>query len=44
MGWEPGQSARMRRRYQHLTNRVLKDTAGKVGSLLWPLAEKPPAG
>lgn len=35
MGWEPGQSARMRRRYQHLTNRVLKDTAAKVGGLLW---------
>ncbi|MGW5350969.1 tyrosine-type recombinase/integrase [Streptomyces sp. NPDC004031] len=37
-----GQSARMRRRYQHLTNRVLTDTASKVGGLLWPLAEKPP--
>lgn len=35
MGWEPGQSARMRRRYQHLTDRVLKDTADKVGGLLW---------
>lgn len=35
MGWEPGKSARMRRRYQHLTGRVLQDTAGKVGGLLW---------
>ncbi|MEU6618064.1 tyrosine-type recombinase/integrase [Streptomyces parvus] len=35
MGWEPGKSARMRRRYQHLTSRVLKDTAAKVGGLLW---------
>ncbi|MFF4735103.1 tyrosine-type recombinase/integrase [Streptomyces sp. NPDC002536] len=35
MGWEPGQSARMRRRYQHLTGRVLRDTADKVGGLLW---------
>ena len=35
MGWEPGQSARMRRRYQHLTDRVLKDTADKIGGLLW---------
>ncbi|MEV0038869.1 site-specific integrase [Streptomyces sp. NPDC050804] len=35
MGWEPGQSARMRRRYQHLTDHVLKDTADKVGGLLW---------
>lgn len=42
MGWEPGQSARMRRRYQHLTNRVLTNTASMVGGLLWPLAEKPP--
>ncbi|MGW9497467.1 tyrosine-type recombinase/integrase [Streptomyces prasinus] len=35
MGWEPGKSARMRRRYQHLTSRVLKDTADRVGGLLW---------
>ncbi|MFG2901498.1 tyrosine-type recombinase/integrase [Streptomyces zaomyceticus] len=35
MGWEPGKSARMRRRYQHLTSRVLRDTADKVGGLLW---------
>lgn len=34
-GWEPGQSARVRRRYQHLTGRVLRDTADKVGGLLW---------
>jgi integrase len=45
MGWEPGQSARMRRRYQHLTNRVLKDTAAKVGGLLWTRPDhQPPAG
>ncbi|MFD8969290.1 tyrosine-type recombinase/integrase [Streptomyces sp. NPDC059568] len=42
MGWEPGQSARMRRRYQHLTDRVLKDTAAKVGGLLWTRAEQQP--
>ncbi|WP_329324504.1 tyrosine-type recombinase/integrase [[Kitasatospora] papulosa] len=35
MGWEPGKSARMRRRYQHLTSRVLKETADKIGGLLW---------
>ncbi|MEU6442502.1 tyrosine-type recombinase/integrase [Streptomyces sp. NPDC047046] len=35
MGWEPGKSARMRRRYQHLTSRVLRDTAAKIGGLLW---------
>jgi integrase len=42
MGWEPGQSARMRRRYQHLTNRVLKDTAAKVGGLLWTRPDQQP--
>ncbi|MFE9566944.1 tyrosine-type recombinase/integrase [Streptomyces sp. NPDC006692] len=35
MGWEPGKSARMRRRYQHLTGQVLQQTAAKVGGLLW---------
>ncbi len=35
MGWEPGKSARMRRRYQHLTGPVLQQTAAKIGSLLW---------
>ncbi|WP_242705393.1 MULTISPECIES: site-specific integrase [Streptomyces] len=36
MGWEPSKSARMRRRYQHLTGRVLKETAGKISGLMWP--------
>lgn len=35
MGWEPGKSARMRRRYQHLTGPVLQQTAAKIGGLLW---------
>ncbi|MEV5465570.1 tyrosine-type recombinase/integrase [Streptomyces griseoincarnatus] len=35
MGWEPGKSARMRRRYQHLTGQVLQQTAAKIGGLLW---------
>ncbi|WP_406139545.1 site-specific integrase [Streptomyces anulatus] len=35
MGWEPGKSARMRRRYQHVTGQVLQQTAAKVGDLLW---------
>lgn len=35
MGWEPGKSARMRSRYQHLTGEVLQQTAAKVGGLLW---------
>ena len=43
MGWEPGQSARMRRRYQHLTDRVLRDTADKVGGLLWANPDGPTA-
>ncbi|MGW6308770.1 hypothetical protein ACWFRQ_21530 [Streptomyces niveus] len=38
------QSARIRRRYPHLTHRVLTDTADKIGSLLWPLPEVPSAG
>lgn len=42
MGWEPGQSARMRRRYQHLTDRVLRDTADKVGGLLWTRPDQQP--
>jgi len=43
MGWEPGKSARMRRRYQHLTGRVLRDTADKIGGLLWAREDEPPA-
>jgi integrase len=35
MGWEPGKSARMRRRYQHVTGPVLQQTAAKIGGLLW---------
>jgi integrase len=45
MGGEPGKSARMRRRYQHLTGRVLTDTAHKIGGLLWTRPDQqPPAG
>ncbi|WP_327744100.1 site-specific integrase [Streptomyces europaeiscabiei] len=48
MGWEPGKSARMRRRYQHLTGQVLQQTAAKVGGLLWGTGPSPthatPAG
>jgi integrase len=36
MGWEPGNSARMRQRYQHVTGPLLTDAAAKVGGLLWP--------
>ncbi|MFD8169524.1 tyrosine-type recombinase/integrase [Streptomyces cellulosae] len=43
IGWEPGKSARMRRRYQHLTSRVLQDTAAKASDLLWG-TDKPAGG
>lgn len=33
MGWEPGGA--MRRRYQHLTDPVLKDIADRLGHTLW---------
>ncbi|HEX5534764.1 MAG TPA: tyrosine-type recombinase/integrase, partial [Actinomycetales bacterium] len=42
MGWEPGKSARMRSRYQHLTGQVLQQTAAKVGGLLWGPTLHPP--
>ncbi|MFD9871568.1 tyrosine-type recombinase/integrase [Streptomyces niveus] len=46
MGWEPGKSARMRRRYQHLTGPVLQQTAAKIGGLLWgaPVPSQPSIG
>ncbi|MET9292300.1 site-specific integrase [Streptomyces sp. NPDC003077] len=40
MGWEPGKSARMRRRYQHLTSPVLQATAEKINGLLWAPAPR----
>lgn len=42
-GWEPGRSARMRLRCQHLTAGVLKDAADKIGVLLWNERGKSPA-
>lgn len=44
MGWEPGKSARMRRRYQHVTGPVLQQTAEKVGGLLWGEPPLPTGG
>ncbi|MCC9311811.1 site-specific integrase, partial [Kitasatospora sp. RB6PN24] len=44
MGWEPGKSARMRRRYQHMTSPVLQQTAAKVDSLLWPAPQSEGGG
>ncbi|MFB7780040.1 tyrosine-type recombinase/integrase [Streptomyces bauhiniae] len=44
MGWEPGKSARMRRRYQHLTGQVPQQTAAKVGALIWgPTPQQAPS-
>ncbi|MCK9894779.1 tyrosine-type recombinase/integrase [Frankia sp. AgB32] len=42
MGW----SSDMRRRYQHVTDPMLRDTADKIGRLLWevPTAAERPAG
>ena len=35
MGWEPGGAARMRARYMHVTDPMLKRVAKQVGSALW---------
>lgn len=41
MGWEPGGAARMRARYLHVTDPMLKEAARKVGEAIWGAAEKP---
>ncbi|GGO98520.1 tyrosine-type recombinase/integrase [Wenjunlia tyrosinilytica] len=35
MGWEPGGAARMRARYMHVTDPMLKRVAKQVGNALW---------
>ena len=35
MGWEPGTSARMRARYLHVPDAMLKDVAQKIADTLW---------
>jgi integrase len=35
MGWEPGGAARMRARYMHVTDPMLKRVAKQVGHTLW---------
>jgi integrase len=42
MGWEPGGA--MRRRYQHLTDPVLKAIADKLGHTLWGSPGNSPDG
>ncbi|WP_327355022.1 tyrosine-type recombinase/integrase [Streptomyces sp. NBC_01304] len=39
MGWEPGGSARMRARYQHVTGPMLKKVAKQIGDAVWGAAE-----
>lgn len=40
MGWEPGTSARMRARYLHVPDAMLKDVARKIGESIWGPQEK----
>lgn len=35
MGWEPGTSARMRARYLHVPDAMLKDVARKLAEAIW---------
>ncbi|MFD9629341.1 tyrosine-type recombinase/integrase [Streptomyces violascens] len=42
MGWEPGTSARMRARYLHVPDAMLKEVARKIAEAIWgPLEEGP---
>ncbi|WP_432090040.1 tyrosine-type recombinase/integrase [Streptomyces sp. NRRL F-5630] len=40
MGWEPGGSARMRARYMHVTDPMLRSVAKQVGGTLWGTPEQ----
>lgn len=42
MGWEPGTSARMRARYLHVPDAMLKDVARKIAKAIWGSPETPP--
>lgn len=39
MGWEPGGAARMRARYMHVTDPMLKKVAKQLGDALWQLPD-----
>ncbi|MDF4254358.1 site-specific integrase [Streptomyces sp. WMMB303] len=41
MGWEPGTSARMRARYLHVPDAMLKDVARKIADAIWGPSETP---
>ncbi|MEU6054162.1 site-specific integrase [Streptomyces xanthochromogenes] len=40
MGWEPGTSARMRARYLHVPDAMLKDVAQKIAEAIWGPSEE----
>ncbi|MFF1371941.1 tyrosine-type recombinase/integrase [Streptomyces virginiae] len=40
MGWEPGTSARMRARYLHVPDAMLKDVAQKIAEAIWGPSER----
>ncbi|MFJ9076833.1 tyrosine-type recombinase/integrase [Streptomyces sp. NPDC102278] len=40
MGWEAGTSARMRARYLHVPDAMLKDVAQKIGEAIWGPSQK----
>ena len=42
MGWEPRSSARMRARYLHVPDAMLKDVARKIAEAIWGSPETPP--
>lgn len=35
MGWEPGGAARMRARYLHVTDPMLREAARKLAKVIW---------
>lgn len=35
MGWEPGGAARMRARYLHVSDHLMKEVARKIGTAIW---------
>ncbi|WP_328488130.1 tyrosine-type recombinase/integrase [Streptomyces zaomyceticus] len=39
MGWEPGGAVRMRARYLHVPDHLLKDVARKIGAAIWGTPE-----
>lgn len=41
MGWEPGGAARMRARYMHVTDPMLRNVANQVGKALWGSTDPP---